>query len=166
MDSTHATTDSLRRGRGGRRRRVIADAVTAQAAVVGRTVIQPFSADSGDPCRMVQTRGDLGWHSDSPRSVDVTGVVADRPLPGTADGACQDDDRSTLTTFTGYSNGTQITQSAVRVDNGHRDVELRLTAPRSIDPVVVRVCRPSPLPGPPIVCGAPQRYPAAITVAG
>jgi hypothetical protein len=111
---------------------------------------------------MGQTRGDLGWHSDSPWSVDVTGVLTDRPLPGTGEGACRDDGRYTVTTFTGFASGAQIAESSVRVDNGHRDVQLRLTGTRSIELVVVRVCRPSWLPGTSVVCGAPQRFPAPI----
>src|SRR5687768_5987261 len=48
----------------------------------GAVVVQPFAADSGDPCPMGLTRGSLGWHLaplGGVRAVDIRGVVVDRP---------------------------------------------------------------------------------------
>jgi hypothetical protein len=144
---------------------LVIGAATAQAAVVGAIVTQPFSADSGDACRMGQTRGKLGWHTDTRRVVEVNGVMVDRPVPGDADTRCGNDGRYSVVTFTGFSRGTVVTRGTQRVDNGQRDIRLGLVAERPIDLVLVQVCRPSTLPGPADVCGPAQRYPAPITVA-
>jgi hypothetical protein len=87
---------------------LVVGTATAEAAVVDVIVARPFSADSGDACRMGQTRGELGWHTDTRRVVEVNGVVVDRPLPGGADAGCGNDGRYSLAI---YSRGSPAAPS-------------------------------------------------------
>jgi hypothetical protein len=142
---------------------LLAGAVWAQASIVGGVVRQPFAADSGDRCRMGVASGDLGWHTDARLLVEVSGVVVDRPLPTSSDTVCGNDGRYTVATFTASINGVVVDTGTVRADNGRQEVALLLSGSRPIDLVVVEVCRVSRLPGPPTLCGTPQRYQRPIT---
>jgi hypothetical protein len=142
---------------------LLAGAVSAQASIVGGVVSLPFAADSGDRCRMGAASGRLGWHTDGRLLVEVSGVVVDRPLPASSDTVCSDDGRYTVATFTASINGVVVDTGTVRADNGRQEVALSLSGSRVIDLVVVEVCRVSRLPGPPTVCGTPQRYQRPIT---
>jgi hypothetical protein len=148
---------------------VVAASAGAQAAP-DPVVEQPFGADSGDACRYGSAKGVLGWHlgslAGSPRVVDVTGVVVDRPVPTGPVAPCADDRRSSTMTLAAYAGGVLVDTQTVPVDNGTREFEFQLantTSTARIERVTVQVCRP-PLAGlPATYCGPTQEYRAPVT---
>lgn len=135
---------------------------TAHAA----TVTQPFAADSGDSCRYGVTSGTLGWQygvvSPLPAvGVDVKGQLTDRPLLADPGVACRDDGYYSTAIFTAYSGSTAVDQQARSVNDGTVALEFILAgnaASRSVDRVVVQVCRSPLVTLPPSYCGKAVTY--------
>ncbi len=135
---------------------------TAQAA----TVTQPFAADSGDACRYGATGGTLSWQyggvSPLPAvGIDVKGQLADRPLPADPGVVCGDDGYYSTAIFTAYSGSTAVDQQTRSVNNGKVALEFILAgnaATRSLDRVVVQVCRSPLVTLPPSYCGKAVTY--------
>jgi hypothetical protein len=139
-------------------------AVAAEAAT---DVPQAFTAHSGDSCRMGVANGTIVWHlPPDGRTVDGNVAVVDRPVPDDPAPGCGDDGRYTILLMTAFVGNTQVDQQRFAADNGSRESTLRLTATRSIETVVVKVCRSTRLPGPPTYCGTAQSYHSPVTRTG
>jgi hypothetical protein len=131
----------------------------------GPVVGQRFAADSGDNCRFGSTTGTFGWHVGrgplAAHAIDVTGVLADRPLPADPNAACRDP-RFTSATFTAYNVNGAVDRERVTVDNGQIDIRFQLGGHDGrtfIDRVVVQVCRHAhPWTTVPDYCGRPVEY--------
>jgi hypothetical protein len=145
---------------------VLTGGLTQPAVAVTATtdVPQPFTAHSGDVCRMGVAKGTIVWHlPPDGRTVDGTVTVVDRPVPDDPGPVCRDDGRYSTLTMTAFVAGTQVDQQVFPVDNGYRQSTLELTATKSIETIVVQVCRHFRLPGPPIYCGTAQSYHAPVS---
>ncbi len=148
---------------------VLAGGFTQQAvaAAPATDVPQPFTAHSGDVCRMGVAKGTIVWHlPPAGRTVDGRVTVVDRPDPSNPGPGCTDDGRYTTLVVTALVDRTRVDQQTFPVDNGTRESPLRLTAARPIEAIVVLVCRSSRAPGPPTYCGAAQTLHAPVTTAG
>ncbi len=143
----------------------------AKASTDDVIIGQPFAADStnrqaGDTCPMGATRGTLGWHPGA-RTVEVTGTIADHPLPGDTDLACGEDGRFTTVTFAAYSaGGARKDTKSQKADNGQQRISTSLNATEPIVLVTVQVCRTTLDPAPFTYCGALQKYPVPPVAAG
>ncbi len=139
----------------------------ARPATAAADVPQPFTAHSGDVCRMGVAKGTIVWHlPPTNRSVDGQVTVVDRPDPNNPGPGCTDDGRYTTLVVTALAGRAPVDQQTVAVDNGARDARLALSAARPIETIVVQVCRSTRLPGPPTYCGAVQSFPAPVSTAG
>jgi hypothetical protein len=139
----------------------------AMAAEAAAAVPQPFTAHSGDTCRMGTAKGTIVWHlPPAGRRVDGQVTVVDRPDPNNPGPGCTDDGRYTTLVVTALAGHVPVDQQTVAVDNGTREAKLGLSAARPIETVVVKVCRSTRPPGPPTYCGAAQSFPAPVTTAG
>jgi hypothetical protein len=135
------------------------------ASADGPIVNQPFAADSGDSCRFGFTNGNLAWHVGrgplAAHAIDVSGIVADRPLPGDPNTACRDP-RFTSATFTAYNANGAVDRERVTVDNGQASLRFRLGGDEGqtvVDRVVIQVCRHAhPWTTVPDYCGRPVEY--------
>jgi hypothetical protein len=145
---------------------VLAFAAPANAA----TVVQPFSADSGDACPYGVTAGTITWNiGPSPlptTGVAVNGRLLDRPLLFADPGAtCPDDGYRSTAIFIAYSGGGEAVRKTVAADNGVVAFDFTLTGfttARGIEVIVVQVCRDAvrvPLRS---YCGTPVRYPSPL----
>ncbi len=141
---------------------VLATPGTARAA----TIVQDFSADSGDSCPYGVTTGTLSWSfGTSPlpvRGVQVSGQLRDRPLFADPGRVCLDDGFASQATFAAYSAGVEVERQSVVADNAVVRVDLTLGAnAKAVDLVVIQVCRDSTQHLPPSrYCGKPVSYPA------
>jgi hypothetical protein len=127
-------------------------------------VEQPFTADSGDPCRYGDVKGVIGWHlgplATRPTIVDVEGTLLDRPLSTGLVAPCGDDRRFSSVTLTAYARGAVVDSAVARADNGARDFGVQLvnaTNAERIERVTVQVCRQAPVGGGEY-CGRLQEY--------
>ncbi|WP_157548088.1 hypothetical protein [Nonomuraea candida] len=127
-------------------------ALAAQAA-------ESFSADSGDSCRRGFTEGTLERY-DGPvirPAILVEGLVSDEALPT----VCQPDGMHTRATFSGYRGAERVDTEAYKVDDEQSKFSFTLsdsTGVRTIDRVVVQVCRFSNTPIGISYCGKAQEY--------
>lgn len=147
-------------------------AITASSAAAS-PILQRFSVPSGDNCTYGYTEGHLEWSSLTPaRTVTLTGVIADRPIPNDPGAVCRDDGRYTIATYVAYAGNRPIDETARRVDNGVARFQFALDASTNrlgIDKVTIQVCRvslvaPSPAPD---YCGRMYTFiPSAITPSG
>jgi hypothetical protein len=142
-------------------------AQSAFAAAAPGDVLQPFAAHSGDTCRMGGANGTIVWHlPPGGRTVDGRANVVDRPLPSVPVRECGEDGRYTVLLVTARAGGASVERAMVTVDNGEREAEFALSAGVPIEELVVQVCRPSRVPGPPVLCGAAQTFHAPVTTTG
>jgi hypothetical protein len=139
----------------------------AVAADAATDVPQPFTAHSGDVCRMGVAKGTIVWHlPPDGRSVDGSVTVVDRPDPHNPGPGCTDDGRYTTLVVTALADRIRVDQQTIAVDNGTREARLGLGAAVPIETIVVQVCRSTRVPGPPTYCGVAQSFPAPVTAAG
>lgn len=139
----------------------------AAAATMTTDVPQPFTAHSGDACRMGVAKGTILWHlPPDNRAVDGKVAVVDRPVPKDPGPGCGDDGRYSILTVTAFVGRTQVDQQAFAADNGSIESTLHLTATSPIESIMVQVCRSTRLPGPAIYCGPTQSYHAPVTHTG
>jgi hypothetical protein len=142
----------------------------AQSAFAGAApgdVLQPFAAHSGDSCRMGVAKGTIVWHlPPGGRSVDGKATVVDRPSVGIPERECGEDGRYTALLLTARAGGEAVDRAMLTADNGEREAAFELTARVPVDELVVQVCRPSRVPGPPVLCGEAQTFRAPVTAAG
>jgi hypothetical protein len=142
----------------------------AQAAFAGAApsgVLQPFAAHSGDSCRMGVAKGTIVWHlPPGGRVVDGRATVVDQPSLGVPERECGEDGRYTALLLTARSGGEAVDRAMLTADNGEREAAFTLTAKVPVEELVVQVCRPSRVPGPPVLCGAAQTFSAPLTTAG
>lgn len=145
---------------------LLVSVVAAPTAVLAHhpTFMQRFRADSGDRCQYGYTEGSLAFRAVHPPelpAVDISGVVADRPMT-TEPSVCPDDYRWTVAYFTAYALDLIVDRQARRVDNGTLDFRLTLGVANStvarIDRVTVEVCRISFAGSEPTYCGRPQTF--------
>jgi hypothetical protein len=135
------------------------------ASADGPIVNQSFAADSGDNCRSGYTNGNFAWHVGrgplAAHAVDVSGILADRPLPTDPNAACRDP-RFTSATFAAYNGNGAVDRERVTVDNGQITIEFRLGGDAGqtvVTRVVVQVCRHAhPWTTVPDYCGRPVEY--------
>jgi hypothetical protein len=135
---------------------------TAGPAAAGANAIvtQPFAADSGDICG--ETSGKLAWHVGpiigQNSIVEVSGTLADRPVPTDPSLRCNDD-RISYAKFTAFSGKTMVDGDADKADNERVSFSFELSAPLGtpIDRVVIQVCRLSTA-GTGDYCGKPVEY--------
>jgi hypothetical protein len=136
----------------------------AFASVAPGEVLQPFAAHSGDACRMGVAKGTFVWHlPPADRSVDGRASVMDRPLLGVPERECGEDERYTVLLVTAKAGGEVVDRVSLTADNGEREAAFTLTARVPVEELVVQVCRPSRVPGPPVLCGAAQTFHAPVT---
>ena len=139
----------------------------AVAATAVTDVPQAFAAHSGDSCRMGVAKGTIVWHlPPDGRTVDGNVTVVDRPVPDDPGPGCGDDGRYSILTMTAFVGTTQVDRQVFAADNDSRESRLRLTATRSIETVVVQVCRSTRLPDPPVYCGIAQSYHSPVSQTG
>ncbi len=132
----------------------------ALAGTTTTDVPQPFSAHSGDACRLGAARGTMVWHQPpAGRTVDGTATVSDR----VASPGCGDDGRITVLVLTARAGGEVVDQVTLEADNGQRTYRFALSAAVQVGEVVVRVCRRG---APTSYCGAAQTFPAPIFTTG
>jgi hypothetical protein len=147
---------------------VVVGAVVAVSAspaqAEGSAVTHPFSADSGDSCRLGVSSGTLTWIARGPlpvTAVDVAGTLTDRPLPNDPSTACRDPRYSSVT-FTAYRGSFVVDTERQRVDNGQISFRFQLagasTVLPTIDRVVVQVCRHALTTTVPDYCGRAVEY--------
>jgi hypothetical protein len=146
-----------------------AAAVLTLVAVPGvanaAAIPQQFRADSGDACRYGFTDGTLTWvfgvNSPLPlQRVEVTGTVADRPLPFEPT-ICRDDGYQSTVSFVAYAGEVEIDRQTRTANNGALRFRfvLGVNAPRTgLSRVVVQVCRDPILTLPPSYCGKAVTY--------
>jgi hypothetical protein len=142
----------------------------AQPAFAGTAsgdVPQPFAVHSGDACRMGVAKGTVVWHlPPGGRSVDGRASIVDRPVPGSPVRECGDDGRHTVLVVTARAGGHVLDRVGLAADNGEVESVFALSGSVPVEELVVQVCRPSRLPGPPTVCGQPQTLHAPVTTTG
>ncbi|MFI6291060.1 hypothetical protein ACIBEJ_05705 [Nonomuraea sp. NPDC050790] len=131
----------------------------ALAAAPAATV--PFAADSGDPCERGSTAGTLEWVTGPVirPTVKVSGTLSDDPDFS----ACAPDAMHSRAAFTAYHGTDRVAGGQVKADDATVPVELALsdaTGVRTIDRVVVQVCRFSNSPVGISYCGSPKEYKA------
>ncbi len=129
----------------------------ALAAAAAQAV--PFSADSGDSCRRGFTEGQIERYDGPvirPR-VDVEGLLSDEATPT----ICTPDDLHSLATFSAYRGSELIDSVTQKADDAQVKFAFSLSdrgSVRTIDRVVVQVCRRSNSPIGIGYCGKAQEY--------
>ncbi|MEV0161536.1 hypothetical protein [Nonomuraea fuscirosea] len=119
----------------------------------------PFSADSGDSCRRGFTEGTIERYDGPvirPR-VDVEGLLSDEATPT----ICRPDDMHSLTTFSAYRGSELVDSATQKADDEQVKFTFSLSdqgSVRTIDRVVVQVCRRSNSPIGIGYCGKAQEY--------
>ena len=119
----------------------------------------PFAADSGDSCLRGSTEGTIQRYEGPeirPR-IDIEGVLRDEAGPT----VCLPDDLHSRATFSGYQGDELIDTETFEANDGEVELSFSLsdsTSVRSIDRVVVRVCRHSNTPFGISYCGTVQEY--------
>ncbi|MEV4799653.1 hypothetical protein AB0K18_06515 [Nonomuraea sp. NPDC049421] len=119
----------------------------------------PFAADSGDSCLRGSTEGTIQRYDGPvirPR-VDVEGVLTDEGGPS----ICSPDDRYSTATFSGFRGSELVDSETYKVDNDQIKFSFSLSdtlGVRTIDRVVVQVCRHSDPPIGISYCGKAQEY--------
>ena len=140
---------------------------SAHAGAAPGDVLQPFAAHSGDACRMGVAKGTIVWHlPPGGRSVDGRANVVDRPTLGVPERECEEDGRYTALLVTARAGGEAVDRAMLTADNGERAAAFTLSARVPVEELVVQVCRPSRVPGPPVLCGAVQTFRAPLTTTG
>lgn len=99
-----------------------AGALPAFADSSSTDVSEPFSAHSGDACRMGVAKGTILWHvGPAGRTVDGKVAVADRPVPKDPAPGCRDDGRVTSLSLIAWASGQPVDRVLLGADNGERE---------------------------------------------
>ncbi|MEV4176268.1 hypothetical protein [Nonomuraea sp. NPDC049709] len=132
--------------------------LAAPPAMAAQTAVS-FAADSGDSCRRGVTEGTIERY-DGPvvrPLVNVEGSLYDEARPT----VCFPDNMHSTATFRGYRGTELVDSETYKADNEQVKLSFGLSDPtgvRSIDRVVVQVCRFSNSPIGISYCGAAQEY--------
>jgi hypothetical protein len=112
-------------------------------------------------------KGTMLWHlPPGGRVVDGRATVVDQPSLGIPRRECGEDGRYTALLLTARADGEAVDRAMLTADNGEREAAFTLTARVPVEELVVQVCRPSRVPGPPVLCGEAQTFRAPLTAAG
>ncbi|MEV4898918.1 hypothetical protein AB0K48_57305 [Nonomuraea sp. NPDC055795] len=135
--------------------------LTAAPATAAPAATVPYAADSGDSCKRGFTEGTLEWVTGPVirPTVKVAGTLSDeRELS-----ICAPDDMYSRASFSAYHGADKVAGGQVKADNATVPVALTLadaSGVRSIDRIVVQVCRYSNSPVGISYCGPAQEYKA------
>ncbi|MFE0153980.1 hypothetical protein ACFWY5_43050 [Nonomuraea sp. NPDC059007] len=137
--------------------------LTAQPATANATAAAtvPYAADSGDSCKRGSTEGSLEWVTGPVirPTVKVAGTLSDEREFS----ICAPDGMYSRASFSAYHGSDKVASGQVKADNATVPVALTLSdasGVRSIDRVVVQVCRYSNSPVGISYCGPAQEYKA------
>jgi hypothetical protein len=119
----------------------------------------PFAADSGDACLRGSTEGTIQRYDGPvirPR-IDIEGALLDEAKPS----VCNPDDMHSTATFSGYYGSELVDTETYKADDETVKFAFSLSdsaGVRTIDRVVVQVCRFSNTPFGTSYCGKAQEY--------
>ncbi|GAA3693896.1 hypothetical protein GCM10022224_069260 [Nonomuraea antimicrobica] len=133
--------------------------MAAQPVVAAQAAAVDFAADSGDQCRRGVTEGTLDW-VEGPvirPAVQVKGTLADDP----ATSVCAPDQMHSQAVFHAYHGASLVDSEVAKADDGTVELAFDLSdasGVRTIDRVVVQVCRYSNTPVGIGYCGKAVEY--------
>ncbi|MBB5081656.1 hypothetical protein [Nonomuraea endophytica] len=135
--------------------------LTAQPATATTAATVPYAADSGDSCKRGSTEGSLEWVTGPviKPTVKVTGTLSDEREFST----CAPDALYSRASFSAYHGSDKVAGGQVKADDATVPVALTLadaSGVRTIDRVVVQVCRYSNSPVGISYCGPAKEYKA------